>query len=354
MKRQVFACLALAAALWAPALPAQGVTVFLGGVHARYADSVTGTAGVVSARLGTSTSRSAIAADASFSRFRTGETAIQFGGQGVYAWPVSRSFSLGFVGLGTFGAFDGGSHSGIVAAGPALLLGAGRVGGSLRIGAGAVRRVDGVDLSLFTAETRFDTRLTQALSLTLRTSATHAQHYNFMDFGGEVGLARGSARLESGIGWRVGDLKDNPEWHVRLSIQATGGTVLEAATGAYPRDLSGFNSGGFASVGVRASLPSRATRPRGQSVAVQRLNTGRVRLTIAYPEADAVAIAGEWNAWTPAALSRDGSRWTIELGLRPGVYRFSLLVNGDRWTVPENVTAVPDDFGGKAALLVIP
>jgi hypothetical protein len=40
--------------------------------------------------------------------------------------------------------------------------------------------------------------------------------------------------------------------------------------------------------------------------------------------------------------------------LAPGVYRFALLVNGDRWTVPDEIAAVPDEFGGKAALLVIP
>jgi len=344
--------------MWLMATPAavaaQDVSVLVGGVHARYADSVTGTAGLVSARFGASARRTAGVLDASFSRFATGETAIQFGGQAVHAWQVSRAASLGFVGFGSFGAFDGGSRSGTVAAGPALLLGAGRVGGSVRFAGGAVERVDGARLSLLTADARLDTRITQALTLTLRGNATRADHVRFADLGGEFTLSHGFVRLESGIGVRAGDLRDNPAWHVRLSLQATPGTVFEASTGAYPRDISGFNSGGFASVGFRVRVPARIPAPLRRAVAVQRLGAERVRVSINFPQAREVAIAGEWNAWTPAALSRSGGRWTIDLGLRPGVYRFSLLVNGDRWTVPDDVAAVPDDFGGKAALLVVP
>ena len=142
---------------------------------------------------------------------------------------------------------------------------------------------------------------------------------------------------------------------MRLAVRPTPGTVLEAAAGAYPRDVSGFKSGGFASVGLRFTLPSRTPIVLRRSVAVERLGQAKVKVSIAVPDARAVAIAGEWNAWTPAALARDGAgRWSVELALSPGVYRFALLVNGNRWTVPDDIAAVPDDFGGKAALLVIP
>lgn len=337
-------------------LSGQDASLLVGGVHARYADSVRGTAGVISARFGATAKRSAGVVDASFSRFRTGETAIQFGGQGVHAWPISRAVSIGAVGLGTFGAFDGGNQSGIVSIGPAMLVGSGRVGGSIRLGAGAVRRVDGVGLSLLSADARFDARATSGVLLSLRTSANRADTIRFVDVGADVTLSHGIARLESGLGMRAGHLGDNPEWHVRLSLRAAPAAVIEAAAGAYPRDLSGFNSGGFATVGLRVGVPARAPAAlrRVAALAVQRLSGGRVKLSVSVPEAQAVAIAGEWNAWTPSALARDGRRWTTELGLRPGVYRFALLVNGQRWTVPDDVAAIPDDFGGKAGLLVVP
>jgi len=347
--------LVLAGGLAASPLAAQNASIFLGGVHARYADSVTGTAGLLSARIGHTGRRAATLFDANFSRFATGEAAVQVAGQGVLTWPLSGAASVGIIGLGSVSTFDGGTQSGILAGGPVLLIGVRRVGGSIRLGGGGVRRVDGSELSLFTAEARFDTRITRNLTFTAQTAGTRAGSLRFADLGGVLTYERPVLRVEAGIGARAGDLPDNPEWRVRLEIRPTGGTVLEAAAGAYPRDVSGFTSGGFASVGLRFMVPGRIPLVTRRTVAVQRLGRATVKVSIAVPDARAVAIAGEWNGWTPAPLARDaGGRWSVELALSPGVYRFALLVNGDRWTVPDEIAAVPDEFGGKAALLVIP
>jgi len=200
-----------------------------------------------------------------------------------------------------------------------------------------------------------DVRATRVLTLSAQAAASRTRTVQFADLAGSVTLEHGHFRVESGLGVRAGDLRDNPEWHVRVEMRPTPTMVLEATAGAYPRDVSGFTSGGFASAGLRFTLPARAAFTPRRSVAVQRLGQARVKVSIAVPDANAVAIAGEWNAWKPASLARDGAgRWSAELALQPGVYRFALLVNGDRWTVPQDFTAVPDDFGGKAALLVIP
>jgi hypothetical protein len=72
------------------------------------------------------------------------------------------------------------------------------------------------------------------------------------------------------------------------------------------------------------------------------------------PEAREVSIAGDWNDWTPVPLARDGAgRWVLPAGVPPGVYRFNLLVDGDRWTVPDGVPQIDDGFGGTVGLLVI-
>jgi hypothetical protein len=53
-------------------------------------------------------------------------------------------------------------------------------------------------------------------------------------------------------------------------------------------------------------------------------------------------------------LTRVASRrWEAVLRLGPGAYRFSLIVDGERWVVPADVPELPDDFGGSVGLLVV-
>jgi hypothetical protein len=67
-----------------------------------------------------------------------------------------------------------------------------------------------------------------------------------------------------------------------------------------------------------------------------------------------VEIAGDWNGWQPAPISRDGSgRWMVPAHLEPGVYRFNLRVDGARWIVPEGVAQIEDGFGDRVGLLII-
>jgi hypothetical protein len=41
------------------------------------------------------------------------------------------------------------------------------------------------------------------------------------------------------------------------------------------------------------------------------------------------------------------------LPLGPGAYRFSLILDGEHWVVPEGVPMLPDDFGGEVGLLLV-
>jgi hypothetical protein len=68
--------------------------------------------------------------------------------------------------------------------------------------------------------------------------------------------------------------------------------------------------------------------------------------------ARSVAIAGNWNAWTPKPLRGLGDDiWEATLQLAPGVYYFNLVVDGDEWVVPGGVATVPDGMGGVMAVL---
>ena len=69
-----------------------------------------------------------------------------------------------------------------------------------------------------------------------------------------------------------------------------------------------------------------------------------------------MAFVSEWNHWDPIPLSRaTGERdvWLLPVDLPPGVYRFNLFVDGERWIVPEGVMEVSDGFGGNVGLLIV-
>lgn len=127
--------------------------------------------------------------------------------------------------------------------------------------------------------------------------------------------------------------------------------------GAYASDLlQGLPGGDFISVGVR--FTSRRDRPipsRVEAPIVYSVDAVRERgITLQVPDADRVEIAGDFNGWTPEPLRRAGEgEWVIPHELAPGVYRFNLLVDGERWIVPEGVPEVDDGYGDTVGLLII-
>jgi hypothetical protein len=130
-------------------------------------------------------------------------------------------------------------------------------------------------------------------------------------------------------------------------------TLEASASGFLPDPFLGFPRAWTVGAGARVQLgplPARLTRPitaawNGDSIVV------RVRVHALA----GVALAGEWNDWTPVALRRvRADLWEGRVALAPGTYRFSLVLDRTRWLVPADVTTVPDDFGGTAGLLVVP
>jgi hypothetical protein len=60
-----------------------------------------------------------------------------------------------------------------------------------------------------------------------------------------------------------------------------------------------------------------------------------VWFVIAYPGAQSVTVAGDFNSWTDTPLRRgkDGI-WTLRLDLPPGRYEYSFIIDGQKW-VPD-------------------
>lgn len=334
---------------------AQGVSVRLGGVRARYADSLTGSA----ASLGLHAARELGAVRANLdvvhARFSSGDG---YSTQGAFGFTAARglgaSGAAGLRGQATASLLSGGTSAwtGTAEAFGALLAGGWLT--SAALSGGAVRDVAGVTRPLIGAALGVRRQL-GPVALEARAAGTRSRATQFADFTAGLQWERGPLRLGGAAGARAGDLGDEPLLQVQAELRVHPLVALEIAGGTYPGDLTGYTSGRFLNAGVRVAL-ARDRAPLGRfGVVVEQLPRQRgTRVTFDVPGADTVAIVGEWNSWQPAPLTRVArGRWQVVLPLSPGAYRFSLVVDGARWVVPPGVPRLPDDFGGEVGVLVI-
>jgi hypothetical protein len=134
------------------------------------------------------------------------------------------------------------------------------------------------------------------------------------------------------------------------SVSLIGGNVL-------PDPYQGFPTTAVLSAGARLQLPlHRAPRTavaRGNGFALSRGADG-ITLEFERRGAQSVAIVGDWNSWLPTPLDTTRfDRWVVHLPLPPGVYHFTVLVDGSPWEIPSGVPSVPDGMGGRVAVLVV-
>ena len=84
--------------------------------------------------------------------------------------------------------------------------------------------------------------------------------------------------------------------------------------------------------------------------------TGTVLISLSAADAPpgAVSIAGDFNNWQPAPMTREGSEWVLRLSLAPGVYHYAFRSATGEWFVPPSVAGRRDDgMGGYHAVLVV-
>lgn len=175
-----------------------------------------------------------------------------------------------------------------------------------------------------------------------------------------LGLAAGPLDLSGYAGWRgapAGSGFASQTWGGLSAVAWLGGRVaLFLAGGSYPPDLlQGLPRGRYASAGIRlANLRPRAPvlQPILRAIYHHEPSGGVLRFEL--PSAQRVEIAGDWTGWEPVPLQREsGGRWILRVNLPAGVHRFNLIVDGE-WTVPPGVSSVPDGFGGRTGLLIVP
>ena len=65
-----------------------------------------------------------------------------------------------------------------------------------------------------------------------------------------------------------------------------------------------------------------------------------------------VAIAGSFNAWTPAPMQPRGGVWVSKIDLPDGEHQYKLVTDGSNWIAdPSNSLGTPDGFGGSNSVV---
>ncbi len=88
----------------------------------------------------------------------------------------------------------------------------------------------------------------------------------------------------------------------------------------------------------------RSQAPRSQKIALD-----------GFPDAQTVTIAGTFNEWTPAkdTLQKVPNGWAIELKLKPGVYMYKFIVDGEWMEDPANPNKIVSEFGNFNSILEV-
>jgi hypothetical protein len=356
-----------------PAALAAQLTLRIGAVKATYADAVTGSALSVGPRLDLERGPFAASFEGGFSRFTSGVYASQARGDVGVGLPfrfTSRHSAAALV-AADYSYLEGGPWSG--AASVAMLHGltVGPVLLTANLEVGRVRSVQAVAAGLFGAGAAVATDFGRT-ALDLRVQRTESDILSYTDMAARAGHQTGPLTLEGVVGERFYDPWDRFWWRARVSADVSPLVSVETAVGRYAEDVMGFAEGRFASVALRVRLlPGRFAAPRrgrgpralspemrelaaSQEMRVAVVAPGQVRVSIVAPSATRVAIAGQWNQWRPQAMTQAGDgRWEALLPLAAGTYKFALLVDGTRWTVPRGVATLPDEFGQSVGLLLV-
>jgi hypothetical protein len=200
----------------------------------------------------------------------------------------------------------------------------------------------------------------RAWSVSAHWAPLRFEGYWFPEVQGRLSTTVGPVDLMGYAGWRgapsASGLSSSTWGGGTLALWFTRRVALVVGGGSYPADLiQALPRGRYVTAGIRLSAgrPSVWTTPSGlRAIYTQAPGEGELRFAV--PGATRVELVADWTHWQPVPMERgqDG-QWVLRVALPPGVYRFNLIVDGERWIVPEGVTAVDDGYGGKNCLLVV-
>lgn len=81
-----------------------------------------------------------------------------------------------------------------------------------------------------------------------------------------------------------------------------------------------------------------------------------IRFALRAPASARVTLTGDFNDWDAhqIPLRAGAGEWSVTLRLRPGRYRYALVVDGSRWVAdPHAAAATDDDFGTPTSVITV-
>lgn len=143
-------------------------------------------------------------------------------------------------------------------------------------------------------------------------------------------------------------------WSAGARLQLHPMLALEAAArheSFDPLYLQPAQTSWSVGLSMRLGGPRRAVMPPVPSAYEN--GEATIRLPVSR-SATAPSIAGDFNAWTPAPMKREGNHWTYRVAVAPGVYHYAFVTADGEWFVPDGVAGRKDDgMGGHVAVLVV-
>ena len=214
-------------------------------------------------------------------------------------------------------------------------------------------------------------------TLTLTATYRAIGDTSYTDFVGATRVARGRWELDGRLGARVWSTGAGHGVYGEASLTYALGRHLgvQLGGGRYPTDPTrGIIAGRYATVGLRlATGGPRRTDPYREALQWYHTSAspdpspgapvlelgpsdpgGRV-IRIRVDGARRVELMGDFSDWDARDLAqRAPGVWELVAPIGPGPHLVEVRVDGGPWGAPAGVTAVKDEFGGEAGLIVVP
>jgi chromosome partitioning protein len=163
-------------------------------------------------------------------------------------------------------------------------------------------------------------------------------------------LIRHSVRLREAACLGKSVLEYDRHGAVACDFQALASEVIEAP--GLPLSLD--SAGVFSSLRPddwRRQAPAKSSSPLDEEATAH-----PVLLTIRAPAARYVQVAGDFNQWVPEPLIppiKEGGIWRKLYHLKPGIYRYKFIIDGE-WTCDhQNPHSEANPFGGSDSILQV-
>jgi hypothetical protein len=171
--------------------------------------------------------------------------------------------------------------------------------------------------------------------------------------GGSLRWARNGREVWGRFGRWTGSELAGSEWGVGLGGEVGNGFSAHALVRQEAADPLFLN---VPRQSWSVSLRRAFGRAPARVAVVAPMEEGRVVLRLPARAGEAApAVAGDFNGWTLAPMTRQGGYWVASLAIASGTYRYAYRRADGTWFVPPDaVNPLDDGMGGVSALLVVP